>query len=277
MTSASGQGLSWASALPPGKVHLIFNLEGQAVVMGQVTRLGIAPSTMAICYPQAKPIATRLPDSSNHEFVVVSLKYQWLEQQLGSLRNGLHPFLSDILGTNHKSKGQPVGQVRSMTLAEKDMARQLADPPVEDAALPFWYAAKVSEILALHMFYPQNATTGEPFCSSRKRITRERVDKTIEWLDDHLDIPLDLRALAQHVGCAPHYLSRIFSAEMGRTISQQLRAMRIDHAADLLQSGRHNVTEAAIEVGYNSLSHFTKAFVLEKGIKPSEYLARESS
>jgi AraC-like DNA-binding protein len=33
------------------------------------------------------------------------------------------------------------------------------------------------------------------------------------------------------------------------------------------------VTEAAFEVGYNSLSHFTKAFVAEKGTRPPDWRA----
>ncbi len=277
MSESKGHGLSWSHALEPGKVHLVFNLAGQAVVIGQSTRLGIAPSTVALCYPKGEIIATRLPDGSNHEFVVVSLDYQWLERQLGPHGRGLHPFLSVVLGDDDtRAKGQPVGQVRSMTLSEKDMARQLSDPPVDELAQSFWYAAKVSEIIALHMFRQRGASAGEPFCTGRKRVARERVDKVIEWLDDHMEEPLDLKLLAQHVGCAPHYLSRVFSSEMGRTISQQLRAVRIDRAAGLLETGRYNVTEAAVHVGYSSLSHFTKAFVQEKGMKPSEFLAREA-
>jgi AraC-like DNA-binding protein len=34
----------------------------------------------------------------------------------------------------------------------------------------------------------------------------------------------------------------------------------MERAAELLKSGEHNVTETALEVGYNSLSHFSAAF-----------------
>ncbi len=47
---------------------------------------------------------------------------------------------------------------------------------------------------------------------------------------------------------------------MGMTIPQYVREVRIEKAAELLLRGRHNVTEAAMEVGYSSLSHFSKAF-----------------
>ena len=42
----------------------------------------------------------------------------------------------------------------------------------------------------------------------------------------------------------------------------------MERAAELLRSGRYNVTEAATEVGYSSLSHFSKAFCETIGCCP---------
>ncbi len=53
------------------------------------------------------------------------------------------------------------------------------------------------------------------------------------------------------------------------TIPQYVRQLRMERAADLLLSGRHNVTEAAMEVGYSSLSHFSKAFCTTIGCCPA--------
>jgi AraC-like DNA-binding protein len=50
-----------------------------------------------------------------------------------------------------------------------------------------------------------------------------------------------------------------------------LRKVRMERAAELLRSGKFNVTEAALEVGYNSLSHFSKAFCDTFGCCPCFY------
>jgi AraC-like DNA-binding protein len=66
-------------------------------------------------------------------------------------------------------------------------------------------------------------------------------------------------------------LSRTFSQELGMTIPQYLRQLRMERAAELLRSGKFNVTEAALEVGYNSMSHFSQAFCQTMGCCPNLY------
>ncbi len=55
------------------------------------------------------------------------------------------------------------------------------------------------------------------------------------------------------------------------TIPQYLRKLRMERAAELLRGGKHNVTEAALEVGYSSLSHFSQAFCQIMGCCPGLY------
>jgi len=102
-------------------------------------------------------------------------------------------------------------------------------------------------------------------------VSRQRVERAIEILSQRLVEPPALKELGREVGCSPYYLSRTFSREMGMTIPQYLRQIRMERAAELLKSGKWNVTEAALEVGYNSLSHFSQAFCETMGCCPGFY------
>ncbi len=260
--SDSGQPLDWGGMLPPGYAHLILNLDGYGVVLGENIRLSIFPGMTAICRIPAEGgiYASRLPGSGRHRCVVLTVSDRWLEDKFGRLLASLHPLFGKA-----DTVQEQIGLTRTMSLAERDLCDAMLAPPVARPLRPMWFRAKLVECFSLFGGV-------EPPATSRKQDSIGlRVDKAVLWLREHFDEELDLKALSVHVGCAPHYLSRLFRSHTGKTLTQKLRQIRIDHAADLLQNGSHNVTEAALEVGYSSISHFTKAFLLEKGILPSLY------
>jgi AraC family transcriptional regulator len=114
---------------------------------------------------------------------------------------------------------------------------------------------------------------GGGFCTVLR--DRDPVKRAIQLLRERLDQPLDLGLIAKEVGVAPHHLSRRVSSETGITLQRHLRRLRIERACEALDSGKMNVTEVALEVGYQSLSHFAKAFRDETGEPPGKWLARK--
>ena len=132
-----------------------------------------------------------------------------------------------------------------------------------------WYRAKVLEILAQTLFLTDSAR--ELFCQRHQRQNRERVNRVRYLIGRDLENPPSLDMLAQEVGCSPYHLSRVFAEQAGMSIPKYLRTKRIERAAELLQSGKANVTEAAMSVGYSSLSSFNKAFVEQRGCCPGVY------
>eukprot|EP00112_Aurelia_sp_Birch-Aquarium-sp1_P004979 Seg15642.2 transcript_id=Seg15642.2/GoldUCD/mRNA.D3Y31 product="Regulatory protein SoxS" protein_id=Seg15642.2/GoldUCD/D3Y31 len=214
--------------------------------------------------------ANRLLTTEEHECITISASYQWIKQTFGSQQELLHPMVKQVL-TTPNSPPSSIGHVQALTVPELAFAKELIAPPVQSSATPFWYPAKVVEAMSLHLFPAPSAQPHQLFCTQVKSESNRRITNAVNWLQNHLDEPLDLTALAKEVGCTPHYMSRLFAEQTGKTLKQTLRNLRIEKAASLLSDGDYNVTEAAVEVGYNSLSHFTKAFVEEKGMTPSKF------
>jgi AraC-like DNA-binding protein len=144
------------------------------------------------------------------------------------------------------------------------VAEALHTPAVAGPGRTFWFRAKILEILSHALTEP----APEMFCQRHHRLARERVERVKALLLDDLESPPSLAQLGRQVGCSSFYLSRIFSETTGQTISRFLRAARLERAAELLGSGQCNVTEAAMAVGYSSLSHFSKAFAERFGQCP---------
>jgi AraC-like DNA-binding protein len=156
-----------------------------------------------------------------------------------------------------------------LTSEQEQRAARLLCPPVCQGARSLWYHSKVVEWIA--EFFFQRRGEDELFCDRQRRLARERVDRTIGILRRRLAEPPTLEEIGREVGCSPFYLSRTFSGETGMTIPQYLRKLRMERAAELLRSGKCNVTEAALEVGYSSLSHFSQAFCQVMGCCPVLY------
>jgi len=252
----------WSSLLNPDMGHLVLNLDGHGVIFGRHVRLGIVPGTASILKTSSGETvhASRLAGDGRHRFVIISATPTWLENNFSESAAALHPLLRNEEAPQH------TGLLRSMSLAERDLCESLLQPPVQRVLRPAWFRGKALECFAVFGGLPKSpGPDHDP--------VRQRIDSATQWLRDHFRQDLDLLTVARHVGCAPHYLSRLFKQHTGKTLSQKLREIRIDRAATLLRHGSYNVTEAAFEVGYNSLSHFTKAFVTEKSVRPSDWRA----
>jgi AraC-like DNA-binding protein len=146
--------------------------------------------------------------------------------------------------------------------------------PVFKPAQAMWFRCKALELAARTFFRPPE---GELFCTRQQRAACERAARVREILSGRLADPPSLEELGRLVGCSPFHLSRQFSETTSLTIQQFIRQLRLERAAELLQSGRCNVTEAALEVGYNSLSHFTVAFRETFGCCPGLYPLKQTS
>jgi len=269
MDGDSTSPLDWSNMLPSGATHLILNMEGYGVVLGKNIRLSMFSGMAGIVRTREdEPIhASRLPGNGRHRCLVISITHQWLVNYFGAVHSALHPLLQgEISGS--PLPAEQIGQMRSMSLAERDLCEMLIAPPVPPALRAIWFQGKILECLTLFGSSSPEAGSDPP---AKQHLIRQRIDDATLWLREHYAEEFDLKTIARHVGCAPHYLSRLYRQHTGITLSQKLRSIRIDQAAELLKSGGSNVTEAALEVGYNSLSHFTKAFAIEKGVRPSDF------
>jgi AraC-like DNA-binding protein len=102
-------------------------------------------------------------------------------------------------------------------------------------------------------------------------VEREKnaVETACGILESRLDNPPSLEELAAQVGMSVTSFKSVFSRIYGMPPFAYLRDLRLERAMCLLQNEGLRVTEAALEVGYNNLSHFAKIFEARFGLTPS--------
>ena len=82
------------------------------------------------------------------------------------------------------------------------------------------------------------------------------------------------RELAQAAGIPHNRLKQSFRSETGFAVYGYLQERRLCQARSLLLAGKTSVTEAALSVGYGSMSHFTALFRRRFGQTPSGIMCR---
>jgi len=105
----------------------------------------------------------------------------------------------------------------------------------------------------------------------RYRLLTERLQAVIR--KEAARIPeLTLPEAARICGASANHLNRILKQQTGHTFHQLLLRQRLAHARDLLARGEMNVTEAALDSGFNDSNYFARVFRRVHGYPPSQLL-----
>ena len=102
----------------------------------------------------------------------------------------------------------------------------------------------------------------------------EGFQASIDYIEEHLDEPLEIEEIAKRASLSPFYYQRIFGALCGMTVGEYIRARRMTLAAQELSGTDRRIIGIALKYGYDSPDSFARAFQKFHGVPPSK--ARET-
>lgn len=112
----------------------------------------------------------------------------------------------------------------------------------------------------------------KPAADTFSTIDKEFLNSIYNSIDNHLsDIDYNTEILSSELFMSRMKLHRKLQAITGQTPGDFIRTYRLKRAAEMLNEKKLSVTQIAYEVGYNSPSHFSKAFIKYFNCNPSEY------
>ena len=101
---------------------------------------------------------------------------------------------------------------------------------------------------------------------------RRFLEKALGCIDRNMDnAEYTIDDFASDMAMERSTLYRKLQAVMGQGPLEFVRTIRLKRAAELLRSGKYNVTEVSELVGFNTPRYFTKHFREMYGVRPSEY------
>lgn len=111
----------------------------------------------------------------------------------------------------------------------------------------------------------------EAKCKSTKEVRIvERTQAIIEYIQKNYQEELSLENIARYHHVSKEYLARFFKKYMGITIGQYIAEIRAKHAYDDIVTGKHNLTEIALNNGFSGIRTMDRALIRIYGRKASE-------
>jgi AraC family transcriptional regulator len=100
----------------------------------------------------------------------------------------------------------------------------------------------------------------------------KRINNILLFIDENLDLELNLETIANIGFYSPFHLHRIFKAITNETINEYITRKRIEKTASILLHKKEiSVSELSLQYGFNSNSSFTRTFKKFYGISPTEF------
>ena len=145
---------------------------------------------------------------------------------------------------------------------------------------PLWHSAfsakdEVMDIISESVLLYTFAAIGDRILvpSGGQRSSGGVADKIKKYIEDnYFDPSLSLEKVSEALCYHPKYVSHIFKKEMKVGFSQYLSAIRICHAATMLEQGFTAISDISAMCGFSDPQYFSKVFKTRMGMPPGRYM-----
>ena len=221
-------------------------------------------------YPQMEG-RLHLPMAQRQFHLSISIAPSRLNSYLGDSMNA---FPKELRAISEGRTERTYAHAGPLSPLMYQAVRHLLDCPYSGPMEMLFLETKAMELIVLKL--AQTVCAGEPDDKASKlgRHETDRLWQARDILCRNLINPPTLSGLARAVGTNHTQLNAGFRKLYGATVFDYLRQKRLIEARRLIQEEGVNVTEAALKVGYNSISSFSKAFFNHFGQSPIMFRKR---
>jgi len=162
--------------------------------------------------------------------------------------------IAELILESLKDKNILVGSAESMFSDFRRMLLLASTPSQVCAAVKVWAVTLIERVI-----YDEDS----------KESRAVRVAKA--FIKDHYVEQVKLDDLSRVTGLNASYLSTLFKKETGQNFSEFLIECRLNEAKKLLRETTLTINEITEHIGYGDSKYFSKLFVKNIGLTPSEY------
>ncbi|CCU78927.1 Transcriptional regulator, AraC family [Halanaerobium saccharolyticum subsp. saccharolyticum DSM 6643] len=204
-------------------------------------------------------------NSANYDRFVLQMKGPFLKNNCIFEKYDFH--LTDIFKKNIKYiklKDQDYKKIKYLTekiIMESTKKKYMFQPIVHAYLLEM--VVIIDRIIEIETKYSNK--------NDKKTNPNLQLAEIIAYINQNYKNKITLQNIAEKLYISKYYLSHFFKDSTGFTVIEFVNNKRIMEAQKLLIKSSENITDIAVNVGFNSLTHFERTFKKINGITPTQY------
>ncbi|SHG77873.1 AraC family transcriptional regulator [Flagellimonas flava] len=227
-------------------------------------QLDVTEENSLLLYNTQKDLPLNLCMSPNSWLLSVVMTIRKFHS-LFSSEAGYIPFLSE----ENKEKKYYSQELVSPAMAV--VLSQLMNYNLHPSIKELYVKGKVYELISLYFNKTKDADLEQcPFLADEDNVRRIKMAKEI--MISRMAEPPTLAELSKEIGLSLKKLKEGFKQIYGDSVYGFLFDYKMEYARKMLETGRHNVNEVGLKVGYSTASHFIASFKKKYGTTPKKYL-----
>ncbi|MEH6519396.1 MAG: AraC family transcriptional regulator [Halioglobus sp.] len=257
------------STLPCRQLLLQFRLKSPSAVRyesGERQRR-LAPHFAAIQMVPGSSKEESFEQGQRDCVVTLHSEPAYLKKRLADEKTGMPGWLHSFLLGEDQNRHSSHRLSAAMRSAANDILN--ADP--QGFLFRMILQAKCEELLwhGLQALYSDTGGAGR--VAGLSNTESEKIEQAAARLRREFPDQPTLAQLAAELQLSTWKLNRGFKAIHGMTASEFILELRMQRAREMLALGEHKIRDIAVEVGYDYLSNFSKAFKRHVGVSPRTY------
>lgn len=123
----------------------------------------------------------------------------------------------------------------------------------------------------LQFFAEQLGTLANQIVIHEQNAEPEQITRARRFIETNYQEEISLATVARQAGMSSFYFCKTFKKITGVNYTKYVTRVRVEKAKHLLLNQNYRISEIAFEVGFQSLTHFNRAFRAVACQSPSEY------
>lgn len=122
----------------------------------------------------------------------------------------------------------------------------------------------------LHNFNRDGGVSQRSALEHRTPIHHPKIIETIRLMESHTESPISLETISKRVDLSVRQIERLFRDHLGTSPSRHYLSLRLGQARQYLRRTAMSVLEISVATGFNSASHFSRAYKAYYGHSPQK-------